>query len=266
MKNLFRIIILGLFLINTLSCKKDSVLKEDVVDPSIEIPTDEQKYGSVKVTFSNKVGNEDLLLNNGHYMNANSDSFTVSKFKYYITNVVLKKSDGTSYVARESYHLIDSNKGNKYTIVLDSVPVGNYNAINFILGVDSLRNTSGAQTGALDPSYGMFWSWNQGYIFLMMEGNSPNSAAFNNTLIFHLGGFTQPYNCIRKINPTFGTSDLISSDGKTSTVEIKTDLLKMFESPSLIKFVQTSEGMGGAVAYTIANNCVNMFSVTSIQN
>jgi len=253
-------------LLNVLCCKKDSALKQDTTDPTIAKPVDGKKYGNVTITLNNKAGDGNLILNNGNYVNANGDSFTVSKFKYYVSNVILKKSDGTSYAERESYHLIDNSKGNTYNIVLDSLPEGVYNGISFVLGVDSLRNTSGAQTGALDPSFGMFWSWNQGYIFLMMEGNSPNSTAFNNTLIYHLGGFTVPYNCIRNVAPSFGAKDLISTEGKTSKIVIKTDLLKMFESPNLIKFAQTSEGMGGAVAVAIANNCVNMFSVASIEN
>ncbi len=255
-----------LFLLNFLSCKKDSELKSDTQDPAINTPVDVAKYGSVTINFNNKAGSEVLKLNTGNYANANGDSFTVSKFKYYISNIVLKKADGTTFVERESYHLIDNSKGDKYSLSLDSVPVGTYNGISFILGVDSTRNTSGAQTGALDPAYGMFWTWNQGYIFLMLEGYSPNSVGFNNAIVFHLGGFTQPYNCIRKIEPSFGTSDLIMSENKVSKMEIKTDILEMFESPSLIKFAQTSEGMGGPIAVTIANNCVNMFSITSIEN
>jgi hypothetical protein len=257
---------LVLVLINFLGCKKDSALKEDTQDPSINRPIEIKQYGKVTINFTNKAGDNDLTLNTANYVNANGDNFTVSKFKYYISNIVLKKSDGSTYVQKESYHLIDNSKGNFYSLVLDSVPLGTYNGINFILGVDSARNTSGAQVGALDPVLGMFWTWNQGYIFLMMEGNSPNSTAFNNGIAFHLGGFTQPYNCIRKVTPSFGAKDLIVAENKTSKVEIKTDLLKMFESPSLIKFAQTSEAMEGPISVTIANNCVNMFSVTAIEN
>jgi hypothetical protein len=258
--------LMALIIFGTQACKKDSPLSSKVEDPSISKPIDTKKYGKVTITFNHYAGNEELVLNDSNYVNANGDSFTVSKFKYYVSNIVLKNSDGSMFLEKESYHLIDNNKGGKYSLVIDSVPLGTYNAVNFVLGVDSLRNTSGAQTGALDPAFGMFWSWNQGYIFLMMEGNSPNSTAFNNSLIYHLGGFTQPYNCIRNVNPSFGVKDLIITEGNNSEIFVKTDLLKMFESPTLIKFAQTSEGMGGAVAVTIANNCVNMFSVTSIEN
>lgn len=262
-KNLYFLALISLF---QWACKKDSEIKKDIDDPSIEKPVDTQNYGSVTINLTNYVGNKVLVLNDSTYTNANSDQFTVSKFKYYVSNIILTNADGSKFIEKESYYLIDQSVNNTYTLVIDSVPIGTYNAINFTLGVDSARNVSGAQTGALDPAYGMFWSWNQGYIFLMMEGTSPNSTAFNNSLTYHLGGFTKPYNCIRTVNPLFGAKDLIVSGNKTSTMHIKTDLLELFESPSLIKFAQTSEAMGGAAAVTIANNAVNMFSVTTIEN
>lgn len=260
-KLVFLVILVALW-----ACKKDSEIKKDISDPSVEKPVDNSKYGSVTIVFSNYAGNEKLVLNDSTYTNANGDQFTVSKFKYYISNIVLTNANGSKFIEHESYYLIDQNNGNEFSLVIDSVPVGTYNAVNYVLGVDSARNTSGAQTGALDPAFGMFWSWNQGYIFLMMEGNSPNSTAFNNMLTYHLGGFTKPYNCIRSVSPSFGARDLVISSDKTSKININVNLLKLFESPSLIKFAQTSEGMGGAVAVTIANNAVNMFSVTSIEN
>ena len=53
------------------------------------------------------------------------------------------------------------------------MPAGNYNSLSFLLGVDSMHNVSGAQTGALDPANDMFWTWNSGYVMAKMEGASP---------------------------------------------------------------------------------------------
>jgi hypothetical protein len=47
--------------------------------------------------------------------------------------------------------------------------------IRFLLGVDSARNVSGIQTGALDPARGMFWTWNSGYVMAKIEGSSPSA-------------------------------------------------------------------------------------------
>jgi hypothetical protein len=265
MKTLMQLIAISL-LINLSSCKKDSAIKADLNDPAIDLTNQNKKNGSLTITFKNTAGSADLNLNTQTYINANSDSFTVSKFKYYISNIVLINGDGSFFAEKESYHLIDNSLSNTYTLVIDSLPLGKYTGVNFLLGVDSARNTSGAQVGALDPANGMFWSWNQGYIFLMMEGNSPSSTAFDHLLTFHLGGFTPPYNCIRSVSPTFGSNELIISEGKTSKLNLKTDLLKMFEGRSNIKFAQTNIGMGGAVAYGLADNCVGMFKVSSIEN
>jgi hypothetical protein len=265
MKKIFKFLLFNVIIISA-SCKKDGVINPVAQDPALPKPIENVKYGSVKINISSMVGNKLLSLNDSTYTNANGDNFTVSKFKYYLSNFTFRNANGSLFKQPESYHLVDCRNSSQFNIQIDSVPVGTYNGMNFILGVDSARNTSGAQTGALDPSLGMFWSWNQGYIFLMMEGNSPNSASPGNSLIYHLGGFTKPYNCIRNVNPTFNAFDLIVSDGKTSTIELTADMLRMFDTPTLIKFAQTSEGMGGAVAVTIANNAVNMFKVSDIKN
>ena len=53
------------------------------------------------------------------------------------------------------------------------LPEGDYTELQFLLGVDSLHNVSGAQTDDLDPAKDMFWTWNSGYVMAKMEGNSP---------------------------------------------------------------------------------------------
>ncbi|WP_316930094.1 MbnP family protein, partial [Hymenobacter sp. IS2118] len=44
-------------------------------------------------------------------------------------------------------------------LALKDIPVGDYQSVSFTVGVDSARNVAGAQTGALDPNNGMFWTW-----------------------------------------------------------------------------------------------------------
>ena len=102
------------------------------------------------------------------------DSLKFDKFKYYLTNVQLKKSDGTWWKDIESYYLVDLSLLNGNIITIDNVPNGTYTEMKYVLGVDSARNNSGAQTGVLSVANGMFWSWNTGYIFLKAEGESPS--------------------------------------------------------------------------------------------
>ena len=61
-------------------------------------------------------------------------------------------------------------------------------------------NTSGAHSGALDPSNGMFWSWQSGYINFKIEGLSPSCVTRKNKFQFHIGGYQAPHNTLRRLS------------------------------------------------------------------
>ena len=168
--------------------------------------------GPLTLEFEHVVGNDALALNPQQYTNANGDQFQVTTFKYYISNIVLIKADGSTFKQPESYYLIDQEQPNSKLITLENVPSGEYTGLTFTVGVDSTRNVSGAQTGALDPTQGMFWSWNTGYIFLKLEGYSPQSE--KGGLTFHIGGFKTPNNTIRTISPNLNGSKMLVAAGK----------------------------------------------------
>ncbi len=152
----------------TMACKKEVKEETPVVDNS---------NGEVTINFVNKVDNANLELstnlNKVWYKNQNNDSFNVTTFNYYISNVKLIAEDGTSFAESESYHLISQSEPSSKSFSIKNVPAKKYISISYTLGVDSIRNVSGAQTGALDPANGMFWTWNSGYIFMKFEGASP---------------------------------------------------------------------------------------------
>jgi len=68
-----------------------------------------------------------------------------------------------------------------------------YDSIRFMVGVDSLTSVSGAMGGDLDPTKGMFWTWNTGYIFFKAEGTSPICDTRKNRYVYHLGGYDGQY-------------------------------------------------------------------------
>jgi len=131
--------------------------------------------GKVKLEFNNVVGGSNLNMNSQWYKNAHGDSFQVSKFNYYISNIQLNGPDGATYTEADSYHLLQQSDAASLSFDMALVPAKRYNSITLTIGVDSLHNVSGAQQGALDPSNGMYWSWNTGYIMLKFEGISPQS-------------------------------------------------------------------------------------------
>lgn len=218
--------------------------------------------GKVKLEFFNVVGGSNLNLSTQWYKNANGDSFTVSTFNYYISNVVLNGTAGQTYVEPESYHLVQQSDLTSTSFDMANIPVGSYTSVTFTIGVDSTRNVSGAQTGALDPANGMFWTWKSGYIMLKMEGNSPQSTASDKSLTFHCGGFSGANSVLKTITVNFPNSIDVTS-ATLPHVHLQADVLKMFASPNKIDFAVESYTMSaGVLAKGLSDNYANMFTST----
>ncbi len=104
----------------------------------------------VKIIFVNNIRGSELILSDSTYTNSFAEKYTITKLRYYVTNVSLQNGHA-NVKEKKSYHLIDESKTSSQVINF-SVPVGNYNLIQFLLDVDSLHNMSGAQTDDLDPT------------------------------------------------------------------------------------------------------------------
>lgn len=218
------------------------------------------KKGEAGFEFHNYAGAEELKLDSVTYQTGAGESIAISKFNYYISNVKLKTADGKVFAEEESYHLVMADKASSGHFHLEGVPVGTYTTLSFLVGVDSARNTSGAQTGALDAQNGMFWSWNTGYIMAKLEGVSPQSTSPGNKVQYHIGGFKGENKGIREVTLALA-NPLVIENGKEGTIEIKADALKWF-TPNEIKMAESSEIMSpSSTSKKIADNYANMFSI-----
>lgn len=224
--------------------------------------------GRIVLHFENMVNERPLLLNDSThvYYNANGDDFFVTTFKYYISNIVLTKTNGDTVQVPESYFLVNAADPSTLTQQLTGVPAGKYKAISFFIGVDSLRNFAGAQSGCLDPAKGMFWSWKSGYIFVKMEGVSSRSVSRRNRLTFHIGGVINPDNTLREFAQDLPGKLKIRGD-KDADMNIEVNAAAMFKGNSTVRFSDLSHTMGGPQSVVIADNYARgMFRITGIKN
>jgi hypothetical protein len=210
----------------------------------------------LRISFEHFVGNEILKLDSANYKNALGQTFTVSKFKYYVSNFHFKNSAGKD-ISMEGSFLINEDEEETKKILLAKIPEGNYTSMDFILGVDSLHSCSGAQSGALDPVNAMFWAWNTGYIFLKLEGRANTSLSPGHFFEYHIGGYKQPINCIRKIS-----FDLSKSEKTlTKEIKIKVNVLEILKTPNAIDFSKLSSVTDLKNATVIADNYKDMFEL-----
>jgi hypothetical protein len=67
--------------------------------------------------------------------------------------------------------LIDFDENDSNALCLEIPDDIEFDAIQFNLGLDSLTNVSGALGGDLDPTKGMYWTWQNGYVNFKLQGS-----------------------------------------------------------------------------------------------
>jgi hypothetical protein len=219
----------------------------------------------VEIRFKGMSGS-DSLEPGKTYVNLFNEEFQVSAFKFYIHSIELRNSSTNARsVLSEKYHLIDLTDPSS-VVINGTASAKSYNRISFVIGVDSALNVSGAQTGALDPLKGMFWTWNSGYIMAKLEGNSPEANTANNAFEYHIGGFRTGQNVVKKIETAFpNNGELELTEEKNASIVISADVQSWFSGAHDIRISQNPVCMTpGTLAVQIAENYYNMFSVSSI--
>ena len=219
------------------------------------------KTGTLKVRFVNMANGKVITLRDSIYKNAFGEEYSVSKLKYYISNVLIPGSG--QLTEKDDYHLINAEEAvNSFEITMNA---GDYKKIQFLVGVDSIRNCSGAQTGALDPMNDMFWTWNTGYIMFKLEGTSASSTADLHRIEHHIGGYKGLNNVATPTDVNFDTAFSIRENTVTEVV-IEMNLDHYWKSASEIKISETPMWMTmGGMAKKIASNFSSLFSVMYIK-
>lgn len=235
----------------------------------------------LSIVFDNVVGSEDLVLKTGNYINAAGEKFTVSQLQYFISNIMLHRTDGKMYILDQdkSYFLVQEDNPSSQIIKL-RIPAADYDQMIFMLGVDSARNTVdiSRRVGVLDPGSsldnGMYWGWNSGYIFFKMEGISP-AAPVDPTgeqkFRYHIGGFggysSRTINNIKTISLHFPQNGILKlNKGNEAKILVKADILKVFNGSVKFRIADHSNVMFSEYSVNIANNYSNMFACDQIEN
>jgi hypothetical protein len=156
-----------------------------------------QSKDSLSVNFKVNFDQFPLELNK-QYLTANKDTVAITTFKCYVSNIEIQYADKTVFKEKNSFHLLDLENPNSLQIPITKATDKVISKVTFNIGIDSITNTSGALDGDLDPTKGMYWAWQSGYINMKLEGISPSCQTRKNQFQFHLGGYLQPYYAMRK--------------------------------------------------------------------
>ncbi len=156
-----------------------------------------QKNQSVNIIIKPVFDKKALALNSD-YVSVAGQKLKFETLKFYISNVRLAINDSVIWKEKESFHLYDASNSNAIKL---NIPAGkNYTTIKFDLGIDSVTNVSGAMGGDLDPTKGMYWTWQSGYINFKLEGKSDQSSNPKKEFQYHLGGYQKPFDALQTVS------------------------------------------------------------------
>ncbi len=213
--------------------------------------------GTINLSLSHMFGGKTLAYAPDSFLTESGDTLKVTKLSYYISNITLEKASGEK-VNLGTYHLVDESTAATKTIAVSGVPAGTYHKISFMLGVDSLRNHTGVQDGALDPAYGMFWTWNTGYIFFRLKGRIGLDAT---AISYDIGGDG---------NGSYFTNDLTgyAKEGNSFTLQYKMDVAELFKGPNTINMRNEPKDIHSATEPVLlpklVQNMKDMVSLTAV--
>lgn len=210
---------------------------------------------SLQLKFNLCFRNQPLLIN--HSYSSKTDTLEISVLKFYISELELHYKDGTTHQEQNSFHLIDASDKNSQFINLPNKK--DLIKVRFNIGIDSTSSVSGALSGDLDATKGMYWAWQSGYINMKIEGKSTSCKTRKNAFQFHIGGYMKPYYALKEVNINFNDNDNDNDNiNKCNEISIKIDVSKLFKSINLSE--TNSVMIPGEKAMQIADLSVKMFS------
>ena len=92
-----------------------------------------------------------------------------------------------------------------------------------------MANTQGVMTDDLDPLHGMFWTWNSGYIYARLEGQSDSAKAPAHRFTWDIGGYKANANAARQILLN------IPANRQGTQFTIEADIKKWFDGKTPVK-------------------------------
>ncbi len=157
------------------------------------------KNGQVELVFTPMVDTA-IFSFDRTYISPSGESFKIHKIKFFISDIACSSSNMPEaraisnasngvYLVDFSEATIDTNSNKLMSSVRFDVAEGCYSDIRFNLGLPRALNHADPTMAPapLDLAKAdMFWEWNSGYIFLLIEGGS--SIAEDSLLHFAIGG------------------------------------------------------------------------------
>ena len=124
---------------------------------------------TIALNFNPQFQHATLALDS-NYMLEDHSTIQIETFKFYISSITFYKKGLLVDQEKNSYHLLDCENPQSLNLKIQKNKTNEFDQLQFQVGIDSATNSAGALGGDLDPTKGMYWTWQNGYINFKLEG------------------------------------------------------------------------------------------------
>lgn len=164
-----------------------------------------------------------------------SEAPRLHMLRLYLSHFVFLENGAPVFEAKNSYHLLDLADENSLKLKFEGLGDLDFDQVVFNLGIDSLTHVAGVMGGDLDPTKGMFWTWQSGYVNFKVEGAYGKCPTQNHAFQFHLGGWQAPFQSVQTVRLSVPKSEKLCLQLDLTPFFEKTDWVKKYSIMSPCK-------------------------------
>jgi hypothetical protein len=215
-----------------------SCCKEDEPEP---------EPSNLSLSFEHYVDGNPLVIDSMVYTNTAGNEYLVTEVQYFISDVILYKSDGTRILIEdwEDIHYVDNDiPSTMLWEIYDDLPAGKYDSISFTFGIPEAKNHSLMFVNP--PERDMFWPefLGGGYHHMKLNGKWLDVNAFINSFDLHLGTGQIYASNVVHIDSIIGfvpndfrvsltNSSFTLEEGKRKTITLRMNIESWFDTPNI---------------------------------
>jgi hypothetical protein len=219
-----KFLLIGLIGLAALGCE-DEVVSDPTDNTSDPIPDRPEKV--LTIAFENVWEGGALNMNQDGHINAAGNDLKPTLVDYLIANIYLIDENNQRVDIDSTWGYVSQTR-RRLSFDIDAEQLsGNYSAIGFDIGLDSTTNHGNPfnfpPDHALDPMFGMHWSWASGYIFLKLEGRYTQQNGDNSAFAFHIAGLEN--------RSSYELPLSLNMDSDSAVIHLQSDIYEMFVNP-----------------------------------
>ena len=208
----------------------------------------QEQPGNLEFRFT--FNQQPIVAGQSYYLSALEDSVWIETLRMYISNLTFYRKGKPVKEWPKKHQLLDVEQNGQLILKTPASSELVFDQIRFNVGIDSATNASGVFGGDLDPTNGMYWTWQSGYINFKLEGITPKCKERHHRFTYHIGGYQAPFYAIQEV-----TLSKIRSNRVVVEVAID-ELLSQIQVPTIGKVMSPN-----AEAMKIAAQLPTIFTI-----